>query len=104
MKLKDIQVVAEPYNALPCEDSVFSVNGVAGSKSDFGYNEDVGSFDYEYGEWADENWACADNQFVPHDSVDPEVLDRYGINEAQYREVQDQLTIQFCVGSCGWCV
>lgn len=104
MKLKNIEVVAVPYNALPCETSEFSVNGIAGDKSDFGSNQDVGSFDYEYGEWDDENWACADNQFVPHDEVDPEVLSHYGITESQYREVQAQLKEQFCVGGCGWCV
>jgi len=104
MKLSDIKIVAVPYSALPCEASVFSVNGIAGCKSDFGVNRDVGSFDYEYGEWDDENWACADNQFEPHGDVDPEVLARYKINEAQYREIQEQLKDQFAVGGCGWCV
>lgn len=102
MALKDIKIVA--YGALPCEAQVFEINGVSGSKSDFGYNSDVGSFDYEYGEWDDENWACADNQFIARDEVDLEVLEKYGITEDEYREVQSQLAEQFCVGGCGWCV
>lgn len=100
--MKTIKIV--PYGALPCEAQEFSIGKVAADKSDFGYNSDVGSFDYEYGEWDDENWACADNQFVPHETVDQEVLQKYGISEQEYRQIQDRLASEFCVGGCGWCV
>ena len=102
MALKDIKIVA--YSGLPCEAKTFVINGVAGDKSDFGTNCDIGSFDYEYGESDDENWACADNQFVANEEVDPEVLTKYGITEEEYREIQTKLESQFCVGGCGWCV
>ena len=100
--MKTINIV--PYGALPCEAQTCEVNGVAGDKSDFGYNNDEGSFDYEYGEWADENWACADNRFIPHTDIPEGVLTKYGITEAEYRDIQYKCAEMFAVGNCGWCV
>jgi hypothetical protein len=101
---KVIEIKAEPYGALPCEAKSFEVNGIAGDKSDFGNNTDVGSFDYEYDDLADENWACADNQFVSHEQIPDGVLDKYRITEQEYREVQARCEAIFNVGGCGWCV
>jgi hypothetical protein len=101
-KMKTINIV--PYGALPCEAKTFEVNGVEGYKEDFGDNGDVGSFDYEYGEFAEENWACADNQFSPHADIPEGVLAKYSITEAEYRDIQDKCTELFAVGGCGWCV
>ena len=100
--LKDIKIVV--YGSLPCEAESFVINGVVGSKSDFGCNSDVGSFDYEYGEWDDENWACADNQFVPDDKPQDGVLEKYSITLDEFREVQDRLKVEFNIGGCEWCV
>jgi hypothetical protein len=100
--MKTINIV--PYGALPCEAKTFEVNGVEGYKGDFGDNGDAGSFDYEYGEFADENWACADNQFSPHADIPEGVLAKYSITEAEYRDIQDKCTELFAVGGCGWCV
>jgi hypothetical protein len=94
MTLKDIKIVA--YRSLPCEAQMFVINGVEGCKDDFGVNRDIGD--------PDEPYACDDNQFVRNEEVAPEVLTRYGITEDEYREIQDQLEGNFCVGSCGWCV
>lgn len=94
----------EPYGALPCEAQTFEVNGVEGDKSDFGHNDDEGSFDYEYGEWDDENWACADNRFTPRADIPDGVLEKYGITEQEYRDIQDKCVEIFNVGGCGWCV
>ena len=102
MALKDIKIVA--YGALPCEAQELVINGIEADKRDFGYNTDCGSFGYEYGEFDDENWACADNQFVADDCVDQDILVKYGITEKEYREIQDKLASEFDVGRCGWCV
>lgn len=100
--MKTINIV--PYEALPCEATTFEVNGVAGDKSDFGSNGDAGSFDYEYGEYDDENWACADNQFSPYMDIPDGVLAKYNITETEYRDIQTKCTELFAVGGCGWCV
>lgn len=98
----DIKIVA--YSALPCEAGLFEINGVSACKDDFGRNYDIGSFDYEYGELDDENWACADNRFMSKEEVNQEVLVKYGITEDEYREIQAKLESEFCVGNCSWCV
>lgn len=100
--MKTINIV--PYGALPCEAATFEVNGIKGCKSDFGHNSDVGSFDYEYGPWDDENWSCADNQFEPHTDIPDGVLEKYKITEQEYRDIQDKCSSIFSVGGCGWCV
>lgn len=100
--MKNIKIV--PYGALPCEAAEFEIDGKPADKSDFGRNTDVGSFDYEYGEFDDENWACADNQFDAHADIPEGVLQKYGIDEARYREIQAELSEKFNVGGCGWCV
>lgn len=92
-----IKIVAVPYSSLPCAEQSLSVNGIAGYKDDFGSNTDLDPYNAE-------DYACGDNQFVPYEGVDPEVLAHYRITEEQYREVQDRLGTIFCVGSCGWCV
>jgi hypothetical protein len=99
--MNTIEIKAEPYRALPCEAKSFEVKGITGDKSDFGNNTDVGSFDYEYD---DLNWACADNQFVPHEQIPDGVLNKYRITEQEYREVQACCEAIFNVGGCGWCV
>jgi hypothetical protein len=93
-----------PYGALPCEAQTFEVNGIPGHKWDFGDNGDVGEFDYEYGPLADENWSCADNQFTPHTDIPEGVLAKYGITEAEYRDIQAKCAELFAVGGCGYCV
>ena len=100
--MKTINIV--PFGALPCEAQTFEVNGVEGRKDDFGYNGDEGSFDYDYSEGADENWACADNQFTPYADIPEGVLAKYSITEAEYRDIQDKCAGMFAVGGCGWCV
>lgn len=101
---KVLEIKAVPYGSLPCEAQEFVINGVKGDKSDFGHNGDVGSFDYEYDDWAEENWSCADNQFTPHNEPPEGVLEKYKITEEQYREVQEHCATTFSVGGCGWCV
>lgn len=101
--MKVIEIVAVPYNALPCEAQSFTLNGMKADKDDFG-EQDAGDFDYEYEAYDDECYSCADNHFVPHEDVEQEVLGKYNITEDQYREVQRYLEEKFHVGHCGWCV
>ena len=86
-----------PYRGLPCEAEKFTVNGVDADKSDFGQQLDL---DQE----SAEDYACGSNQFVPFESVLPEVLSKYRITEKDYRWIQTKLEGRFYVGSCGWCV
>lgn len=86
-----------PYRGLPCEAERFTVNGVDADKSDFGDQGDQCPEDAE-------DYACGSNQFVPFESVIPEVLSKYNISEEDYRAVQAELESKFYVGSCGWCV
>lgn len=97
-------VKIKPYYALPCEAEVFEIKGQRANKSDFGRQGNVRDFEHEYGPLDDENWACCDNQFTPFEEVNQEVLDKYGISEQEYRDVQDHLVQEFNIGSCGWCV
>jgi len=96
-----IKIVA--YGALPCEAATFKVNGKNADKSDFGQQSDWGDFP-EDDDCSYNQWACADNYFVPHEDAKPETLAEYGITEAEYREIQRELENTFRVGSCGWCV
>lgn len=86
-----------PYGGLPCEAEKFTVNGVDADKSDFGHNTDFHPEDAE-------DYACGSNQFVPFESVLPEVLSKYRITEKDYRWIQTKLEGQFYIGSCGWCI
>ena len=96
-KLSDIEVVIEPYGALPCEAAVFKIGKIEADKSDFGYNTDFHPEDAE-------DYACGSNRFEPHDTIPDGVLEKYNLTEAEYRELQSELESQFYVGGCGWCV
>lgn len=102
MPIKQIKIMS--YKYLPCEAEHFEINCIRGEKSDFGSNVDCDSFDYNYEELDDENWACADNRFVPHQEIDYDILNKYGITEFEYRKIQEMLITKFCVGTCSLCV
>lgn len=39
--MKNLDLVIEPYDALPCELKVFTINGQEASYDDFGVSEDT---------------------------------------------------------------
>lgn len=85
----------EVYKAL-CETSKFIINGIYADYDDFGEK-------YDRCPGRAEPYACANMQFTRY-SPKKEVLDKYGITEAEYEEICDELENKLSFGCCGWCV
>nr|DAR87641.1 MAG TPA: Golgin subfamily A member 7/ERF4 family [Caudoviricetes sp.]DAX62841.1 MAG TPA: Golgin subfamily A member 7/ERF4 family [Caudoviricetes sp.] len=81
------------YSSLPCEDEVFTINGIEASKDDFGEVnvEGIG------------NYSCLLMGFTPK-MPKQGVLDKYKITLDEYEEIIEQLNDTFCYGKCSWCV
>ena len=90
-----------PYRALPCEAQEFDINGVEAEKNDFGRSTDVS--DTYRDEGGNIFYGCMNMQFVPHEEVPDEVLNKYGITEIEYRDIQKELAAKLSPGCCGWC-
>lgn len=93
---RKLDVVIEPYDALPCELEKFIINGIDAYKGDFGdgYDSDPDNAE-EYG--------CGNHQFeskMPTDGV----LEKYSINLEEYAQICEMLESALDVGGCGWCV
>jgi hypothetical protein len=89
----DLQL--EAYEAL-CELNVFLINGVQAIYEDFGSKGD------ETPEEA-EPYGCGDMRFTSKEAT-AEILKKYGITEAEYSTVCEQLASKLSFGSCCWCV
>lgn len=87
-------VVVDTYDALPCQTSIFFVNGITADEYDFGNM----NFDY-----SDVDLGCTGVQFIPKKST-PEVLEKYKITKADYKDICEILMKKLDVGDCGWCV
>lgn len=85
----------EIFGAL-CSTKIFKINNVRAWVSDFGEHEDVSP------ETA-EDYGCGDMQFLPHSKPAEGVLDKYGIDDTEFREVQRELD-GLSFGACGWCI
>lgn len=81
---------------MPCRLEVFAINGKRAEQSDFG-----DTFDHRIEDA--EPYACADMQFEPKPATN-DILDKYGINMDEYKEVCLKLREELCVGRCGWCI
>ena len=90
------KVIAEPYDALPCELCVFTINGKDADKSDFGRG-----FDGDIEHAAD--YGCGCHKFEADRTEKPSVLEEYGIDFDDYLEICDLLEDVLYVGMCGWC-
>ena len=79
-----------------CYTPTFKINDIAANSEDFGEKYDR---DFENAE----DYACGDMQFtrVP---PKPEVLEKYGITEAEYSVIAGQLEAGLSFGCCGRCV
>ena len=93
-RVKRMELIVEPYGALPCELETFTINGKAADSSDFG-----DTFDHN----EKRHYGCGDMRFEPQ-SPTKEVLAKYNITEEEYNKICDELEDKLCVGSCGWCV
>jgi hypothetical protein len=91
-----VEIVIEPYDSLPCALERFIINGIDADLSDFGETEDMDAANAE-------EYACENRQFVPEMPTD-EVLAKYKINLADYKEICERLQCALAIGSCGWCV
>ena len=92
--MKEMELIIEPCDALPCELETFTINGKSADSSDF---DDT--FDHN----EKRHYGCGDMRFEPQ-SPTKEVLAKYNITEEEYNKICDELEDKLCVGSCGWCV
>lgn len=81
------------YSALPCEDEVFTINGIEASKDDFGKVNAKGIG----------NYSCLLMGFTPKMPTE-NVLKKYNISLDDYDEIVEQLNELFSFGECCWCV
>ena len=94
-----MELVIEPFNALPCELKVFTINGKKADSYDFGMTSDHKE-DYD-----DERtvYGCCNMYFEPNPPA-KEILHKYNITEEEYYKICDELENKLHVGSCEWCV
>lgn len=86
----------KPAYALPCEIETaypYFLNGVIFDKDDFG------TFKYK----SNGNFGCCDAHFEGFDEINKDTLKKYGINEDEYKQIEEYLVETLYVGSCGWC-
>ena len=94
-----MELVIEPFNALPCELEIFTINGKQADSNDFGmtsnHKEDYDDEITVYG--------CCNMYFKPNPPA-MEVLHKYNITEEEYYKICDELKEKLSVGYCEWCV
>jgi hypothetical protein len=83
------------YSAL-CALSLFDINGIAASSSDFGEQGDRDPFNAE-------PYCCGDMRFERFVEPQAGVLERYNITREEYDSICDELEDVLSFGSCGWC-
>lgn len=91
-----LDVVAIPFNYLPCSLKIFTIRGKDASEEDFGTNADVAPENAEA-------YCCGCHKFTPYDRPSDGVLSKYHITKDEYKKVCDILEKVLYVGSCGWC-
>ena len=91
-----MELVIEPFNALPCVLKIFTINGKDANSDDFG-----STFDHINGE--KEVYGCC-NMYFESKSPTEEVLHKYNITEEEYYKICNELEEKLHVGYCEWCV
>lgn len=79
------------FEGMPCEIEEFTINGNDATELDFGMNQRCSDFD-----------SCH-NTFLPIIIPRPSVLDRYGINRDEYRNVYRALERKLFCHDCTLC-
>ena len=92
-----MELIAEPYRALPCALKVFKINGKDADIDDFGDSRDNNP-------GGAERWECADRRFFPREFPTEAALAYYAITETEWDEITSELESILAVGHCGWCV
>jgi hypothetical protein len=82
-----------PYHALPCSLEIFTIKGKEANIDDFGHGEAEGHEDY----------CCQGWYFHTKPVPEDDVLVKYGISPAEYKEICEALESELAVGDCGWC-
>lgn len=90
-----MELIIEPFDALPCELKIFTINGEKANSDDFG-----DTLDHING--AREPYCCSNMYFEPKLPI-KEVLDKYNITEEEYHNICNELENKLYVGTCGWC-
>ena len=93
-----MELVIEPFNALPCELEVFTINGKKANSYDFGRTSDHKEIDDEI-----VAYGCY-NRYFESEPPTKEVLHKYNITEEEYYDICHELENKLHVGSCGWCI
>lgn len=78
-----------------CALKSFEINSVPAEYQDFGYKEDADPPSEAY-------CGCGDMRFTPILPTQ-EVLDKYGINVTEYREICEMLRKKLSFGACNYC-
>ena len=91
-----MDILAKPYECLPCRLKEFSINGIEAEQDDFGRERDIYDGDNPT------PYCCDNMQFIPKEATQ-DVLDKYGITKDDYDLVCRDLLDLFNIGPCGWC-
>ncbi len=83
------------FGSALCYCPLFRINGIDAEERDFGSGSD------ESPDTA-EDYCCGNRVFRGMPST-PELLSKYKITEAEYKEVVSQLEKGLSFGRCGWC-
>ena len=89
-------VVIEPFEALPCEAQVFTIDGKEAWAEDFGCSEDMDPM-------AAPDYGCGCREFIPYTTPADGVLEKYQIDVDTYNEICELLKEELHVYCCSWC-
>lgn len=79
-----------------CSLETFMINDIKADYDDFGYKMDTNhSIAEPYG--------CGNMEFIPNEPTQ-EILDKYNITEAEYKEICYRLVEELSYHKCGLCV
>ena len=91
-----MELVIEPFQALPCSLKVFTINTKGANLDDFGNM-------YDHDTKIAKPYECANMYFDPKPPT-KKVLHKYNITKEEYYSICDELEDKLYVGRCGWCV
>lgn len=90
-----MELIIEPFYALPCELKIFTINGKDADSRDFGDTLDHITEEREP--------YCCSNKYFEQKPSTREVLDKYNITEEEYHNICNELENKLYVGACSWC-
>ena len=95
-----MELVIEPFDTLPCELKVFTINGKKANSFNFGMTSDHKE-DYDDDEIA--AYGCYDRYFESKPPTE-KVLHKYNITKKEYYDICRKLENKLHVGGCDWCI